>query len=88
MAGPGKSAETILSRLNIIKTARGLTVSFLDICANGPAVEVVNVTRRSHPATSPGSSAGISPGGEEGMAQFLPSRCKFDKLYECRGTIL
>ena len=34
---------------------------------NGPAVEGVNVTRRSHPATYPGSLAGICPGGEEGM---------------------
>ena len=41
------------------------------ITTNGPAVEGVNVTRRSHPATCPGSLAGICPGGEEGMAQFL-----------------
>jgi len=25
---------------------------------------------------------------KEGMAHFLPSRYKFSKLYECRGTIL
>ena len=38
---------------------------------NGPAVEGVNVTRRSHPVADPGTLAGICPGGEEGMAQFL-----------------
>jgi hypothetical protein len=46
------------------------------ITCNGPAVEGVNVTRRSHPAAYPGTLAGICPGGEEGMAQFLPSRYK------------
>ena len=46
---------------------------------NGPAVEGVNVTRRSHPVTDPGTLAGICPGGEEGMAQFLPIPAK-DKI--------
>jgi hypothetical protein len=75
MAGPDIIAETILSRRNIINTARGLRPCNWNICANGPAVEGVNVTRRSHPATSPGSSAGICPGGEAGMAQFLHLSC-------------
>ena len=38
---------------------------------NGPAVEGVNVTRRSHPGSIPVLYAEIYPGGEEGMAQFL-----------------
>jgi len=51
----------------------------LSINANGTAVEGVNVTRQSHPATYPGSLAGICPGGEEGMAQFLQVPAK-DKI--------
>ena len=42
--------------------------------ANGPAVEGVNVTRRSHPGSIPVLYAEIYPGGEEGMAQFLQSQ--------------
>ena len=38
---------------------------------NGPAVEGVNVTRRSHSGSIPVLYAEIYPGGEEGMAQFL-----------------
>jgi hypothetical protein len=38
---------------------------------NGTAVEGVNVTRRSHPATRPGSLDGICPGGKEGMARVF-----------------
>ncbi len=38
---------------------------------NGPAVEGVNVTRRSHSGSIPIFYAEIYPGGEEGMAQFL-----------------
>ena len=53
---------------------------------NGPAVEGVNVTRRSHPATSPGSLAGICPGGEEGMAQFLQITAK-DKIVSAHGFV-
>src|SRR5450759_2793201 len=34
MTGPGKSAETILSRRNILKTARGLSADARNICAN------------------------------------------------------
>ena len=44
----------------------------------------------------PDASTGQSPGTlarkfsrcQEGMAHFLPSRCKLDELYECRGTRL
>jgi len=53
---------------------------------NGPAVEGVNVTRRSHPATCPGSLAGICPGGEEGMAQFLQVPAK-DKIVSVAGFV-
>ena len=41
------------------------------IFANGQRVEGGCVTRRSHPATDPGTLAGICPGGKTGMAQFL-----------------
>jgi len=54
--------------------------------ANGPAVEVVNVTRRSHPVTGPGTLAGICPGGEEGMAQFLQVPAK-DKIVSVAGFV-
>jgi len=53
--------------------------------ANGPAVEGVNVTRRSHPVTCPGSLAGICPGGEEGMARFLHPTDLFLYFYVMLG---
>jgi hypothetical protein len=43
--------------------SKNYSAEILNRANNGPAVEGVNVTRRSHPATSPGSSAGICPGG-------------------------
>ena len=66
--------------------ARGLSLTVPNICANGPAVEGVNVTRRSHPVTSPGTSAENCPGGEEGMAQFLPVPAT-DKIVSVAGFV-
>jgi hypothetical protein len=60
-----------------------MSINELFITPNGPAVEGVNVTRRSHPATCPGSLAGICPGGEEGMAQFLQVPAK-DKIVSAK----
>jgi len=43
MASPGKSAEFILSRYNFINTARWLSLTAPNICANGQPVWFVAV---------------------------------------------
>ena len=49
------------------------------ITANGTAVEVGYVTRRSYPANCPVCWQGICPGSETGMAQYLQSRVRLDE---------
>jgi hypothetical protein len=47
-AGHGICDETILSRQNCEKSARGLSPDARNICANGPAIWGGCVTRRKH----------------------------------------
>jgi hypothetical protein len=59
------------------------------IAANGTAIKEVSVTRRSQPATYPGSLDGIYPGGEEGMACVFAVQVRNSvELYVYRGTKL
>jgi hypothetical protein len=75
---PANSYKCFLSRCNLISYgALPIHCCTLIICANGPAIKGVCVTRRSHPATDPGTLAEKLSRCKEGTAQFLQSGYKF-----------
>jgi hypothetical protein len=72
MAGPDKMLMLNCQDETLFMRSEGLSLTFTDICANGPAIKGGCGTWRSHPVYYPGTLAVIYPGGKTGMACFLP----------------
>jgi hypothetical protein len=87
----GKVAGTGCKTLACALAKSWYAVSSVQIClaANGPAVAGVSVTRRSHPATGPGSLAEIESRWQDGYGMcFCNPGTKFGEYWRVRGTML